>query len=417
MGSPSEAAGPSLAFVNGQWFTGARFEPRTFYSLSGVLATRAPAHIDRTIDLAGGFVIPPFGDSHTHNLDGPFRIDTVAAQYVREGTFYVQVLTNTRTGADQVRAMFNRSCALDVAYANGGVTSTLSHPFLAYEPRAMGLPYGTDWRTRASEIRQSRRREGDAYWFIDSLADLDAKWPRILAGHPDIIKIFLLDAREHPPAMPDTGLPAGHGLRPSVAPELVRRAHAAGLRVAAHIETARDFETAVRAGVDFLAHLPGYEMTEDQPDSLFEVSNEVAALAGARGVVANPTLTWNLATSGPQRDSAALVVRRRALARRNIDVLRRAGVHLVVGSDWFGSTAWNEVQALRSLGIWDNLGMLRMWAVETPQAIFPGRPIGVLEAGYEASFLVLPENPLVNFDAVRSISRRVKRGCELPDGD
>jgi hypothetical protein len=133
-------AGPALAFVNGRWFTGEGFEPRTFYSVNGVLETRAPARIDRTIDLAGGFVIPPFGDSHTHNLDGAFRIDTMVAGYVREGTFYVQVLTNTRSGADAVRAMFNRPCALDVAHANGGLTSTLSHPFLAYEPRAMGFP-------------------------------------------------------------------------------------------------------------------------------------------------------------------------------------------------------------------------------------------------------------------------------------
>ena len=100
------AAGPALAFVNGAWFTGSRFESRTIYSVNGVLATRAPAHIDRTIDLAGGFVIPPFGDSHTHNLDGPFRLDTMVANYVREGTFYVQVLTNTRSGADAVRARF-----------------------------------------------------------------------------------------------------------------------------------------------------------------------------------------------------------------------------------------------------------------------------------------------------------------------
>lgn len=171
----------------------------------------------------------------------------------------------------------------------------------------MGL-FG-DWRAKAEEIRQSRKREGDAYWFIASIADLDAKWPLILAGHPYIAKIFLLDAREHPPVMPDTGLPVGHGLRPSVVPEIVRRAHAAGLRVAAHIERAVDFETAVRAGV-----------------------------------------------------------------------------RMVVGSDWFGATAWNEVQALRSLNLWDDLGLLRLWAVETPQAIFPRR-IGGLDAGRDASFL------------------------------
>ena len=42
-------------FVNGQWFTGTGFERRTFYSVNGLLETRAPARVDRTIDLAGGF--------------------------------------------------------------------------------------------------------------------------------------------------------------------------------------------------------------------------------------------------------------------------------------------------------------------------------------------------------------------------
>jgi imidazolonepropionase-like amidohydrolase len=402
----------SLAFVNGRWFNGDGFEPRTFFSVNGVLEENAPPLVDSTIDLAGGFVIPPFGDSHTHNLDGPYRIDSVAAEYVREGTFYVQVLTNTRSGAESVRSNFNRPCALDVAWANGGITSTLSHPFLAYEPRAMGLN-GTDWRTKAAEIRASRKREGDAYWFIDRVADVDAKWPLILAGHPDIIKVFLLDAREDPAVMADSGLPAGHGLRPSVVPEIVRRAHAAGLRVAAHIETSSDFEIAVRTGVDFLAHLPGYNLTQDQPDSAFLIRDDEARLAGARGVVANPTLTWHLVMDGPQRDSAGLVARRRSLARRNIETLQRAGVRMVVGSDWFGATAWPEVQALRSLGPWDNLALLRMWAVATPLAIFPQRRIGMLAEGYEASFLVLQENPLVNFDAVRGIVMRVKQGCGI----
>jgi hypothetical protein len=418
-GSPVHAvvAGPSLELANGHWYTGAGFTDRTFYAVNGVLRTERPARIDSVLDLEGGFVIPPFGDAHTHNLDGAFNLEKVRDAYVREGTFYVQVLTNTTTGADQVRSRFNRPCDLDVVYSNGGVTSTLSHPFLAYEPRAMGL-YG-DWATHTAEIRKSRIRENNAYWFIDSLADLEAKWPKILSAHPDIIKIFLLDAREHPPEMPDSGLPQGHGLRPSLVPEVVRRAHAAGLRVAAHIETAADFKVAVDAGVDVMAHVPGYAMGTDSQGRAtaavsaapFEVTDDVARAAGALGLVFTPTVSWTYTGGGP--DSAAAVAARHALMRRNITLLRAAGVRVVVGSDWFGATASREIEAMRTLGPWKDAELLTMWAVVTPQSIFPHRQLGRLEPGFEASFLVVGANPLERFDAVKDIRLRVKQGCVL----
>ncbi len=62
---------------------------------------------------------------------------------------------------------------------------------------------------------------------------------------------------------------------------------------------------------------------------------------------------------------------------------------------------------------WPDADLLRTWAVETPQAIFPGRKIGRLEPGYEASFLVLDENPIDRLDALRTIRMRVKQGCVL----
>jgi predicted amidohydrolase YtcJ len=66
-----------------------------------VLQSTAPATLDSTIDLGGGFVIPPFGDALTHNFDGARNIDQIINAYMHEGTFYVQVLTHYRSGADQ----------------------------------------------------------------------------------------------------------------------------------------------------------------------------------------------------------------------------------------------------------------------------------------------------------------------------
>jgi imidazolonepropionase-like amidohydrolase len=277
----------------------------------------------------------------------------------------------------------------------------------------MGLNNPREWTAHAAEFRKSRLRENDGYWFIDTEADLGEKWPRILAGHPDLIKVFLFNASESPPSRADTGLPSREpGLKPSLVPEIVRRAHGAGLRVAAHVETAKDFEIAVGAGVDIFAHLPGYAMDWEEPADLRVISEAAARLAGERHVVVAPTVNLGLAARGP--DSAATVERRRDVQRRNLALLMRHGVRVTVGSDWYGRTAWGEIEALRALGLWDNLGLLRLWAEATPQAIFPRRRLGRLEPGYEASFLVLADDPLRRLEALRDIRLRVKQGCLVP---
>lgn len=407
---------PAYAFVHGNWLGDSGFSQRTFYSVNGVLRSRAPARVDSTIDLGGGFVVPPFGDAHTHNLDGPRNIDQIVAAYINEGTFYVQVLTNHRSGADQVRARFNRPCSLDVLYANGGITGTRSHPFLAYEPRALGIFQYDQWKVRAAEIWQSRRGEGDVYWFVDSAAELEAQWPSILAGHPDLVKIFLLDASESsspPPA--DSTLQSGHGLKPSLVPGIVRKAHAAGLRVAAHVETARDFEIAVDAGVDLFAHVPGYEMPPDAPLASVTIDEAVARKAAARGVVVIPTASLTALVFG-RSDSAAVVERRMQVVRQNLRTLMQQGVRIALGSDWFGQTARREYDALRRLGLWDNRQLLALWSETTPQSMYPGRRIGRLMDGYEASFLVLRANPLADSTALSAIAMRVKQGCLVHQG-
>ena len=408
---------PVVAVVNGQWFDGDGFAPRTYYMSAGTLRLDQPSRVDSVLDLEGRFVIPPLGDAHTHNLDGPFGLEEVRDAYLAEGTFYVQVLTNTATGAAKVRSGFEHRCSLDVVYANGGLTSTLSHPFLAYEPRAIGI-FG-DFGAHVDRIRGSRVREDDAYWFIDTPDDLARKWPLIRDADPGVIKVFLLDAVEAPPEVGGVGLPHGRGLRPSLLPDIVHRARREGLRVAAHVETAADFAVAVRAGVQIVAHVPGYlhgsspdgSIDPAMPTERFEIPESAAREAGERGVVVTPTVAWTYVATGP--DSAAVVARRQDLMRRNLTTLRRGGVRVVVGSDWFGETGWHEIDAMRALDVWTDAELLRMWAVETPQAIFPDRRVGRLEEGYEASFLVLDEDPTRSLDALRRVLLRVKEGCVL----
>ena len=98
------------------------------------------------------------------------------------------------------------------------------------------------------------------------------------------------------------------------------------------------------------------------------------------------------------------------MQRKNLKLLKQHGVPLAVGSDNYMATSVEEATYLRSLDVFDNAELLRMWSVTAAQTIFPRRKIGHLREGYEASFIVLRGNPLENFERVRDIQLRFKQG-------
>src|SRR5436190_1191751 len=206
------------------------------------------------------------------------------------------------------------------------------------------------------------------------------------------------------------------GVDPALVPEVVRRAHAAGLRVTAHVETAADFHAALAGGVDEINHIPGFrgdEHVQFTERHRYEVTEADAKLAAARGVWVVTTLGGiaDVATNGP--DSA----RRRqadALFTRNLRMLRDAGVHLAVGSDAYRDDSVGEATYLATLAVLTPLELLRMWSEATPRAIFPTRRVGCLTDGCEASLLVLAADPGADFSATRRIALRMKDGRLLP---
>ena len=133
------------------------------------------------------------------------------------------------------------------------------------------------------------------------------------------------------------------------------------------------------------------------------ITDADAAAAKRAGVTVITTVTQH-------EDSALLARLLKTQYAHNIDVLRRHGVPLLIGSDLIGRTAAIEIDALAHSGLFSNLELLRMWSVTTPQAIFPNRRIGELRDGAEASFLVLRGNPLADLAATRAIALRVKQG-------
>lgn len=88
-------------------------------------------------------------------------------------------------------------------------------------------------------------------------------------------------------------------------------------------------------------------------------------------------------------------------------------MRLAVGSDNVEDTSVLEFEQLATLGVFDKLTLLKMWAETTPRAIFPERQIGLLRDGYEASFVALNGNPLEDLSNVRRIQFRFKQGVLL----
>ena len=90
-----------------------------------------------------------------------------------------------------------------------------------------------------------------------------------------------------------------------------------------------------------------------------------------------------------------------------------SGVALAIGSNNVGDSSVLEAEHLQSLGVVDELALLKLWAEDTPRSIFPQRRIGFLRDGYESSFLALEGNPLEDWRNIRRIKLRFKQGLEV----
>lgn len=392
-------------FGNGQWFDGQRFVRRKFYSVDGKLTSKKPVRVDKTIDLHGGFVIPPFADAHTHNFDGAWNIAQVIDKYLRDGVFYAKVQTNTRSGANQVSSRVNIPGSVDVSYAHGALTASFGHGVEVYEGLAVLRKPGASTPEEVQKIRASKLRENDAYYIVDNADDLEKKWQKILDGKPDFLKIYLLTSEEYEMRRDRTDTVGDRGLNPALVPMIVKKAHAAGLRVSAHVDSLTDYRIAIEAGVDEMAHLPGYYVGLDDNADKHKLTPKVARETARRKI-------WVIPAPIAYGDWMGKAVREKTdgVLKHNLSLLKTAKARIAFGSDRYGNTPLDDVLYLSTLGVFSNLEMLKIWTEDTPQTIFPNRKIGKLREGYEASFLVLEGNPIDDFDQIKNIRHRLKQG-------
>ena len=396
----------NMAVTDGFVYRNGAFEKQDFYVVNGVFSMEAPSEIDTVISIADKYVIPPFGEAHTHNLDRQWQMRFLPDQYEKEGTLYIQNLTSKLKETQALRPYFEQDSTIDVTFAHQGLSTTLGHPFMAYEPFTMGIEYGT-WEENMDSIRMSRLDENNAYIFIDNEEELEKKLPDYFNASPDIVKIYLLESENFEQNSKDDKI-GDHGLPLSLAKRIIKEAHDRELKVYAHIETAYDFKEAILAGVDHFAHMPGYGWDGD-PDTKnkYYVPDDVLELAVERNVGVVPTV--GAAMGYPTVDSIQKV----NLIRDFLKRFKDKGGKILIGADSFNKTLYGEIQAFINSGVYDAEELLAILCYDTPRTIFPNRQIGRIEEDYEGSFLVLGRNPLEDINALKEVELVVKQGYLL----
>ncbi|MFN7326070.1 MAG: amidohydrolase family protein [Chitinophagales bacterium] len=394
------SAQKNYEFRNGNWYNGKDFTPGTWYSTGGKLTKKAPSKIDSVIDLTNKWVVPPMGDAFGTCLTANPTPDMQLRSYHNEGVFYVQILGNTNLQRTEIAPKGNQPTSPDISFANGEITCTLGEPFFKYEPAAMDIKNPNLIAQKQEEIKNSRKGLGDGYWFIDNTSAVSANWEKIKAQKPGVISIWLLDAEKN-------GGKPSFGLSPEVAKAIIKKAHKADLKVFAHVANAADLRLAITLGVDGIANLPGMQWDGTGDTKAYDLTENDIKLLVKKQTAIVPLLT-------KAQNTGTLHSSLRDYHKKTLKRLLDAGANVLVGSDDPIRTIRSEVNYWFALGDIPADAVLKSLCERTPRAIFPNRKIGKIEPKYEASFLVLEDNPLNNLLKIRAVDFKVKNGVLLP---
>lgn len=392
------AAAQTTTFTNARWWTPDGFEAGDRHVRDGVFTAAPEGPADRTVDLGGAWVVPPFGEAHNHNLDLDHagRLSAMGRTYLSAGILYVKNPNSRGEWDPGLETLVNQPDTVDAIFSRGGLTAPGGHPIRLYGflSRFAGPP-------RAGETF-----EGDAFHLVTREADIAPVLDRLTADGADFIKLYLLGSEHYAERADDPAFYGLRGLDPALVPPLVRAAHDRGLRISVHVETAADFRTAVAAGVDEINHLPGYAWHNGSTAEDYRLTEADAGAAAAAGTIVVTTTVVSTGQNATPERLAAI----QALQRENLRRLQAAGVRLAIGSDSYTATAQAEAVNLLAIEAFDEAELLRLW-IDTPRlSIFPDRAIGRLDPGFEANFILLPGDPAEDFAHARAVQAVYKAG-------
>ena len=391
-------------------FDGTRFVARDL-CVSRAVLVECPDRPDETVSLAGHFITPPFGDAHTHHFDGKYTLGWHRSIAIESGAFYAMTMTAPSKSTLAIRDQFSGPGNIDVATSLGGVTGAQSHPAEIYEALALGYRTYEEQVANQDRIHASKAAADDAYFIVQTPHDVETKLDLLLANNPDHIKVYLRHSERFDEDWGKWG--PGGGINPRLLPLVVKRAREAGKRVAVATSTVFDVRESLAVGADVITHLPCYQDTESDKESLYFdiaeeaeciLSEEDAARAAEIGM-ASTLVVSEWARERPEKY--------KVWEKRNIKTLQAAGAPLLLSVDAYGSSHTEGLIAGVAQGYLSAVDALRIGTMATPAFIFPNRKVGCLDPGCSASFIAFGANPLTSFEAIGDIRFRLKDGEEL----
>ena len=373
---------------NGYLFKNGTWKKTNFYFDKDSLTFSEHVSIIDTIDVKGKYITPGFVEGHTHNLDRSYQHNLVN-QYLSEGIMVVRNMTSKSKGVKAFRKHIDTVPSPRILYSNWGFTSTLGHPFTAYEPYILGFYTPKKIKENAKELMNSRKDLFNSYAFVDSISQLKEIWPKFLKTNPDFVKIYYFNEKGI-----ETRKMGTYGLKYEVAKAIIDSAHAYDLEVHAHIGNTQEFEKMLDAGVDGFAHTPGFSWEGDSTNlSEYYLTDKMLKKAAERDVILNPTALINYVKNN---NDSILLKKVAALQTDMIKRYRKFGGTIVPGADWFNQTSQPMLDYYAEYIDLPANEIVSIFTEEATEAILPDVKTGKLKDGYEASFLIFDKKPFEN---------------------
>lgn len=344
-------------------FTGSGFETRDLAVSNGRFVADAPAGAER-INAGRWTILPPVADVHTHMIDQPRPSGARGhSDYLDKGIYYLLNPNNIRyddalpAGPEHVEG----------SYTGGGLTGPGGHPRPLYENLV-------DWgvyRIAKEDLA------GRAYHEVSSDADAKAAVAEVKRQGATHIKLYLTHHEQ----------PDSKGLTAENFRAAVRHAKEAGLYPVVHVGSRADFRLAAEEDVFAMVHMPG-AWPRGEGDERLMITAEDARIAGDNGVFVVPTLAVGFNALFGEELGAA-----RQIWRHNLGLMKEAGVRIGAGADRGGATALSELDVLHSIGLYSGAELIEIATTNSIEIAMPGRDVGRIEPGQEASFIVMGFSP------------------------
>lgn len=391
-------------------------QPSTLYVEDGkiieVTSARANAkQADTIVDAHNNYALPGLIDLHVHlgasgsNYGKDFQYLPVASHFN----------SNLYLGVTSIVDLFSFDITLNEA---SQLTKSQTTPNLFYAGVLFTNPggHGTQFGGTALEVT--------------SFDDIEELWQQHMSRKPHLTKAVIETFGGHGASLTDKQLT-----------EIGRRSKAAGLPYFVHVSTLEDGKRAIRTGATALAHGINTEAVDE----------EFIALMVKHNVAYIPTLAVFQNHSAEHENqqvsnhSALLVTvpdklqkclfdkvpapskwkdiawKKRRIAYQNISLLSKAGITIGTGSDagnpytLHGSGLHNELQALSQSGL--TPAQVINAATIDAAAIINNSELGQIKRGFQASFILLEQNPLNDISQMSNIQSVYKSGIKVDRAD